>query len=344
MLFIDTKFVNSISHLLRNFKQKKDYEWNFSCPFCGDSKTNTLKARGYVFRRKNDLYYKCHNCQVSTTAGNLIKHLDPNVYNQYVMERYQAGASKYTHHAKLEIEDTTPKFTLHDDLQDDVLKGLRRIDTLPDSHPAKLYVKKRRIPEDKWKLLYFAPKWKTWLNGVKFTYREIKNEHPRLVIPFFNEHGRVFALQGRAFGAEEPRYMTVKLDENAEKIFGLERVDFSRRVYAVEGPLDSLFIPNCIATAGSDFNVPYIKGLQSNLTVVFDNEPRSIEITKLLSKVIDMGYNVCLWSDTIVEKDLNDMVLSGKPPSEILNVINNSTFSGVEAKLRFATWRKCNES
>jgi transcription elongation factor Elf1 len=344
MLFIDTKFVNSVSHLLRNFKQKKDYEWNFSCPYCGDSKTNTLKARGYVFRRKNDLYYHCHNCQISTTVGNLIKQLDPNIYNQYVMERYQAGASKYTHHAKLEIEDTTPKFVAQDELQDDILKGLRRIDTLPGTHPAKLYVKKRRIPEDKWKLLYFCPKWKTWLNSVKFTYPEIKDEHPRLVIPFFNEHGRVFALQGRAFGAEEPRYMTVKLDENVEKIFGLERVDFSRRVYAVEGPLDSLFLPNCIAIAGAGFNTPYIKGLQSNLTVVFDNEPRNKEITKSLSKVIDLGYNVCLWSDTIVEKDINDMVLAGKTPDEILNVINKNTFSGVEAKLRFATWRKCNES
>jgi transcription elongation factor Elf1 len=341
MLYIDTKYINAISHSLRNFKQKKDYEWNFSCPFCGDSKTNKLKARGYVFKRKNDLFYKCHNCQKSTNAGNLIKHVDPNLYKQYVLERFEAGASKYTAHAKLEIEDSKPVFVTEKEMQDDVLSGLRRIDSLPETHPAVGYVKSRLIPKDKWNLLYFAPRWKKWLNDVKFTYTNVEEDHPRLVIPFFNEHGKVIALQGRAFGAEEPRYMTVKLDENNEKLFGLERVNFSRRVYAVEGPIDSLFLSNCIAVAGASFTIPYIKALQSNLTVVFDNEPRNKEIVKSIEKCIDLGYSICLWSDTVRQKDINEMVLAGRSPDEILNDINKNTFSGIEAKLKFATWRKC---
>ena len=39
-------------------------------------------------------------------------------------------------------------------------------------------------------------------------------------------------------------------------------------------------------------------------------------------------------------KDINDMFLSGKSVGEIVEYINTHTFSGMEAKLKFATWRK----
>ena len=44
--------------------------------------------------------------------------------------------------------------------------------------------------------------------------------------------------------------------------------------------------------------------------------------------------------DNIEEKDINDMIKAGKTPDEILNIINTNTFSGMEAKLKFADWRK----
>ena len=65
-LSVESKYIRLLSHRLRNFKQKKDYVWNFSCPICGDSKKNLLKARGYVYSKGNNLfviliYYEvCH--------------------------------------------------------------------------------------------------------------------------------------------------------------------------------------------------------------------------------------------------------------------------------------------
>lgn len=57
-------------------------------------------------------------------------------------------------------------------------------------------------------------------------------------------------FQGRAFGKEQPKYLTIKLDENRQKVYGLERINFQNPVQIVEGPIDSLFIDNCLAAGG----------------------------------------------------------------------------------------------
>jgi transcription elongation factor Elf1 len=337
MLYIDLKYVSQLSSKLRNFKQTNTHTFNFSCPFCGDSKKNKLKARGYVYSNKNDLFYKCHNCGVSTNSGNLIKQVDPYLYEQYVLERYQSTANKSVSHKKIEYPETKPVFA---ELKDETLEGLRRIDTLSPTHPAKLYVQSRLIPEEKFNLLFYCPKWKKYVNSVKYTYTsEEENEHPRLVIPFFNDHGKVFAFQGRAFGDEDPRYMTIKLDDNMERIYGLERVDFSKKVYAVEGPIDSLFIENSIAVAGASFDSHYLRSLLSNLIVVFDNEPRNKELCKQIEKCIDIGYTVSLMPETGY-KDINDLVKAGWDVDKIMNLIDEHTTCGLEAKVRFNQWKK----
>ena len=338
MLYIDAKYASILGSRLRNFKQKKDYLWNYSCPVCGDSSKHKLKARGYIYRKKSDLFVKCHNCGHGTNLGNLIKYVDPVLYDEYVLERYKSGATK--HNAHKDVAAILPEETKVE-LSDSVLDPLTRIDMLADDHPALKYVRDRKIPEDKWDRLYFAPKFKKFTNTVTPKFQEpIEGEHPRLIIPYFNQHGKVFAFQGRAFGDEQPKYYTIKIDETEEKIYGIDRLDFSKRVYVVEGPIDSLFLPNAIAVSGASFDTPYIRGLLTNATIVMDNEPRNKDIVKQLDKYIKLGYNVCMYPDTVREKDINDMVLSGKSPQEIVDVINTNTFHGMEAELKFANWRK----
>jgi transcription elongation factor Elf1 len=337
MLYIDLKYISQLTSKLRNFKQKDPHTFNFSCPFCGDSAKHKTKARGYAYANKNDLFYKCHNCGISTNVGNLIKQVDPYLYDQYVVERYQSGVNKHKSHKTIEYPDTKPVFS---ELKDEILEGLRRIDTLPLDHPARLYVDSRLIPKEKYSLLFYASKWKRYVNGVKYTYTtEKENDHPRLVIPFFNDHGKVFAFQGRAFGNEDPRYMTIKLDDNMERIYGLERIDFSKKIYAVEGPIDSLFLDNSIAVAGASFDCSYMRGLISNLVVVFDNEPRNKELCKQIEKCIDIGYSVSLMPETGY-KDINDLIKAGWTKDKVVETINNNTVSGLEAKVRFNQWKK----
>ena len=94
MSYIDVKYLNLISPMLPLFKKKGDNLWNFRCPYCGGThKSLAQGTEGYVFRRKADLFYKCHNCGAGATLANLIKHVDSKTYDDYILERYRDGGT-----------------------------------------------------------------------------------------------------------------------------------------------------------------------------------------------------------------------------------------------------------
>jgi len=340
MLFIDAKYASMLSPRLRNFKQQKDYLWNFSCPICGDSSKNKLKARGYIYKMKSDLCVKCHNCGYGANLGNFIKQIDTHLYDEYVIERYKAGAVRYNAHK--DISAVLPKEKeVTELLEDEVLTKLQRLDLLDESHPAVQYCVDRKIPKDKFDLIYFCKKFKQWSNSIKFKFANEDNDAPRLVFPFFTPEGKVFAYSGRAFGKEEPKYITIKLDEDKEKIYGMDRVDWSKKVFVVEGQIDSLFLPNCLAVSGASFDLLEIQKVKTNSVLIMDNEPRNKDIVKQLEKYIKAGYTVCMFPETIEQKDINDMILNGgMSVNEIVDTINKNSYTGLNALARFATWRK----
>ena len=318
--------------MLPLFKKKGDNLWNFRCPYCGDSQKSRTKARGFVFRRKADLFFKCHNCSVGATLANLIKYVDSKTYDDYILERYREEGvhrSKNSPVPKPEFKFDAPVF------KKNVFKSLQSISSLASTHPARRLVGERKLSEFS-DDLFLCPSFFKFTNTlVKNKFSSLGGDHPRLMIPFRDEKGEIFAYQGRAFGDEKPKYITIKLDEDADKIFGLDKVDKSKSILVVEGPLDSLFLDNCIAVAGSDFI-----NMEGDITVIYDNEPRNKEINKQIEKTIDQGKSVCLWPDTMVCKDINDMVISGYTKEEIQEIITDNTLSGVAAKLRFAEWRR----
>lgn len=336
MLYVDVKFASILGSRLRNFKQKKDYLWNFSCPVCGDSSKNKLKARSFIYRKLNELFIKCHNCGYGTNLSNFIKYIDPILYDEYALDLYKSGENKYVPDEHKIVIETKPVELL----EDDVLKSIKRIDTLKETHPAVKYLVKRQIPRKFWYLLYFTPKFKKYTNSIKKQFSNLDDDHPRMIIPLFTPAGKCFAFQGRAYDDNLQRYFTIKLDEIQEKIYGLERVDYGKKIYVVEGPLDSLFLPNCIAVSGASFDIPTIQSIKSNVVLIIDNEPRNKDIVKQLGKYIKNGYSVCIFPDTMDGKDINEMILSGNTKEDIIDVINKNTFSGIEAQLKFSEWKK----
>ena len=187
--------------------------------------------------------------------------------------------------------------------------------------------------------MFYAPKFFEWVNKVvPNKFPSLKGDHPRLVIPFFDENSKMFAFQGRAFGNEIPKYITITLDPDRNKIYGLNRLDKTKPVQVVEGPIDSLFLDNCIAVGGADFT----RLEKENTTIIFDNERRNVELLKQIEKTIDLGYKIVLWPDDLQEKDINDMIISGKTKDEVQTIINNNSYQGNMAKIRFTTWRRRN--
>jgi len=322
MVHIDLKYIMLLSPRLEKFKKVRDNLFNFRCPYCGDSQKHRNKARGYFYRKKNDFFYKCHNCGVGTNLAKVIQYIDSELYQDYVLERYKSDAPK-TEPPKFEFE--VPKFKKIDPK----LENLTPINKLNGSHPARQFVESRQIPEEFYNDLFLCSEFFSWAKLSS------KQDHPRLVIPFRDESGEVFAAQGRAFGKETPKYLTIKFDDKP-KIFGLDRVDLSRRFYVVEGPIDSLFVDNCIAVAGADFeHLPFSR---EGMTIVMDNEPRSREIIKRMEKLIDNHHALVIWPDTVTQKDINDMVLAGH--KDVQEIINNNTFSGLTAKAKLSAWKR----
>ena len=90
------------------------------------------------------------------------------------------------------------------------------------------------------------------------------------------------------------------LDDEAPKIYGLDKINKSKPIYIVEGPFDSLFLENSVAMAGSDLD-PRTFGW-SDYIWVYDNEPRNREIVNRISKSIDRGDKVVIWPHNLQQK------------------------------------------
>lgn len=331
--YIDLKFVNSVSYKLEKFSRRGDYLYNFRCPHCGDSKKSKSKARAYIYRVKNDMFFKCHNCSMGQNLANFIKYVDPKLHEEYILERYK-GSAQATPKPKFDFKPPEFKKT-------SILDGLKKISELDQKHPAKLYCVNRQIPEKFFEILFLSEKFMTLVNKVKHnTFKDVTKDYPRLIIPFYDTIGNVIALQGRAFGNEQPKYLTVKTNEEAQKVYGLERINFQRQVFIVEGPIDSLFIDNCLAAGGSDLFLNS-KIPNEQVTYIFDNEPRNKEIVNRMYNVVEKDFNIVIWPEEIQSKDVNEMIMKGMSMSELSDIISNNTFSKLEALTKLSLYKKC---
>jgi len=329
--YTDIKFINEISGRLGQFKKKGDYLFNFRCPYCGDSKKSKTKARAYFYRVKNDMFFKCHNCGEGHSLANFLKFVDSKKYSQYLLERYKGSAPSTP---KPKFDDFKPVFK-----ESNILDGLTPVSELKEDHPVRQYVANRMIPEKYYSKLFLCHKFMAFVNKAKpKTFPHTKGEHPRLIIPFYDTDGKVFAFQGRAFGKEQPKYLTIKLDENKQKVYGLERVNLQEKILIVEGPIDSLFLKNCLAAAGADLT---LRVEPDNVTYIFDNEPRNKEIIKRMYDVIEKDYNIVIWPDHIQSKDVNEMIVNGMTKIELQSIISSNTYSRLEALTKLSYYKKC---
>ena len=321
MDFVDVKYINLISHRFQKFKKVKNNLYNFRCPICGDSQRNKSKARGYLYQVKNNTNFKCHNCGLNISFNNFLKQIDPNVYKQYTFEKFKEGNSgKNFVVEEPKFKFDTPQFKPKLDLP----KASENADALE-------YLKNRKLNPNKF---YYTDKFKSWINSIKKVFDDTIKDEPRIIIPLFYQNTLV-GVQGRALNSNKIKYITIMFDDDAPKIYGLDEVQKTQTTYITEGPFDSTFIPNSIAMCGADGDVA--KWGISDRVWIYDNEPRNKDIVSRISKCISDGEKVVIWPSSINEKDINDMVLSGL---DVKSVIELNTYSGLEAKLKFTTWKK----
>ena len=142
-------------------------------------------------------------------------------------------------------------------------------------------------------------------------------------------------FQGRSLGPNSVKYITIMINDDAPKIYGLDKVNETKPIYIIEGPFDSTLVENSVAMCGSDIDIRTFGW--SDYIWVYDNEPRNREIVNRISKTIDRGDKVIIWPNEITQKDINDMVLGGH---DVLSVLESNVYSGLKAMIKFNKWKK----
>ena len=329
MDYIDVKYINLISSRLQKFKKVKPHLYNFRCPICGDSQKQKNKARGYLYRVKNNTNYKCHNCGISVSFNNFLKSVDSETHKEYVFEKFKEGktgknfVTERPEDIFSKVETSKPKFETKVKID---LPSAFNVDV------SKKYLEDRAIFNGEF---YYAENFKEFVNSIKpYSFENTKYGEERIVIPLYYEK-KLIGVQGRALSTNPIKYLTIMMDEEAPKIYGYDEIRKDAPVFITEGPFDSTFIPNAIAMCGADVDVSGC-GI-SNPIWVYDNEPRNREIVNRIARTIDRGDSLVIWPSIVREKDLNDMVLAGR---DVKNIVESNIYSGLEAKLKFTTWKK----
>ena len=329
MDYIDVKYINLISSRLLKFKKVKPTLFNFRCPICGDSQKNKNKARGYLYSVKNNTNFKCHNCGISISFNSFLKELDSDTYNQYVFEKFKDGktgknfVTEKPEEIFNQLKPSKPEFKK---------KVKINLPKAFDVDKSKNYLESRAIYNGEF---YYAKNFKEFVNSIKpRTFDSIQYGEDRVIIPLIKDN-KLIGIQGRALSSNPIKYLTIMLEEDEPKIYGYDSIDKKLPVYVVEGPFDSTFLDNSVALCGSDGDVGCLEG--SDLIFVYDNEPRNQEIVHRIGDTIDRGYKVVIWPSPIRDKDINDMILSGH---NVQDIVKSNTYQGLQAKLKFTTWKK----
>ena len=329
MDYVDGKFINEISSRLQKFKKVKPNLYNFRCNICGDSKKHKNKARAYFYQVKNNTNFKCHNCGASLSFNNWLKDFDGPAHKRYTFEKFKEG-----HTGKGFVAEAPEEIFSRLGSSKPVFKNKVTLDLLGafDVDKSKSYLHRRGIFDGEF---YYAENFQEFINSLlPNTFKDIKYGEERIVIPLVRD-GQLIGLQGRALSSNPIKYLTIMLEEDAPKIYGLDNINKELPVYVVEGPFDSTFLDNSVALCGSDGEVGDLE--RDLLVFVYDNEPRNKEIVRRIGDCIARGERVVIWPSNILQKDINDMVLAGH---NVKDLVRCNTYNGLEAKLKFTTWKK----
>ena len=336
--FIDKKYINLVSGQLSLFKWKSSTLANCRCPICGDSQKNKTKCRGYFYEKKNAFFYRCHNCGYGSSVKNFLDKVAPSLLQEYQVETFNEKFGGRKKREKKEIEsmnfkpfvDGKPGFVRY-----------TKLSSLNEDHVCKKFVIDRKIPEDWYDKLYYTEDFNTFAKKLINKDANYPKDE-RLVIPFLDENGDMYAAQGRKLeDNDNAKYYTVK-PKNLDKLwFNQHGVDTEKTVIVVEGPIDSMFLSNSVAMVGAGAITNLPEFLQNkDVIYALDNEPRNSQIVSFYENIIKANAKICIWPPNIFQKDINEIILSGMSSAEVENLIHQNSYRGLEAKIKMKDWKK----
>lgn len=348
--YFDKQFIQQhLSNRLELFTWSREWLGNFRCCLCGDSKKRLNMKRGFFYRclESDTMRFKCHNCQEASgwSLGAWLSIYDKTLQQQYNFENFKDGDNHTTGYnlekaPKQKVVHVRQHSLVKDDsvsIPKELLLHSVRLSDLPPDHLAVKYILGRKIPKRALERLLYVDDFNEFSMSLDTHDMEVAEKAPkdaRIVIPFLNRNGDDFVcFQGRALDKDAYiRYFTIKKYESSEKIFGLDTLKPSKTKLVVEGPLDSLFLPNCVATADSNL----LKYSNGDIYIP-DNQYHNKEICKGIEDIIRSGKRICLFPKEYSEfKDINEFIEGGVSIKDLLGIIANNTFKGLKAKHRWS--------
>lgn len=269
------------------------------CFVCNDSK-NKSKRRGYFLKgnRKHDHWtYVCHNDSCDAQDGmdvkKYLKNYFPDIYEEFRKEAYLNNYFNDEVSTNHKFDYKEPEKVESDDVKhfSNILKGSSELFTL-----ALDYCKFRKIPEEIYSKFFVA-------TGGVF--------QGRLVIPFYDNFGKIYYYTARTLIGSTPKYLNRRFGD--KKIYNIFGIDKSLPVIVLEGPIDSMFVKNSIAIVGlkmSEESLEEIKDLKRYFILDNDKGGRKNSLKWLQKEEYVFNWKKFL-NDLKLDgvKDINDLVL-----------------------------------
>ena len=290
-------------------------QYNLRCPICGGSKSDTRSRNTHVYFSEGIFKYHCFQgrCIKNMPFSSFLKEHFPHVWQNLIsyalVKRRPAADIKRDEEIKNHFYSGMSYFD----------KG--ELIPITSGHPTAIEgmveVQRRRIPKKYWSEWFVAirsQEYSKMLGGKGNTFAE------RIIIPFYKRGGGWSYFQGRDITGKHPaKYLN---PEKEREIYRIEQVNWSRRFYITEGPIDSCFIDNAMATGGSaGFKqlVTVDKFIANKRNAVFITDNFIVDPTGAADrkKLMRMGYATFDWSkveNSSEYKDINDLVMSGTVP------------------------------
>lgn len=273
------------------------------CPICQDK-----KKRAYILKNnpkdRGRWVFTCFNggCVANDAikATNFLKIYFPGLYEDYRKEVFSLRKWNREHLDTYVPKQSTPepeekKINEKNDTKHfiPINKGVG-----PLFDKAREYCKGRKIPTDIWN------KWFVSTGG---------RYEGRLIIPFYDNDGLIYYYQGRTLIGQEPKYLN-RRTVTTKEIYNIHNIDRSKPVMVTEGPIDSMFLENAIATLGVKHSEKILLDLSElKCYYVFDNDKDG---RRCASSYLEDEKWVFNWdkflreSDCAIKpKDINDYIL-----------------------------------
>lgn len=330
---IDDLFIHEISNNLQGFK-KSNKNYNFRCPYCGDSAKNIRKQRGWLIDYKGATFFKCFNCGMSASFSTFLKYIDENTYKRYLIYKHQNKSNETNENSGADKSFTNSNITYNDFIKNENIVCCNKL------NDGMIYLRNRK--NQALDRFFYTSDYGNLLKSLNLKdYDHEWNRHePRLVIPHWTRDKNLAFLQFRNLDKNAKlRYKTYRVLPDAPKIWGLDKVDWNKPVYICEGAIDASFINNGIAMSGADVDIAhsYINNYKDNLYFILDNEPYNKEICERYKKLYEGGYKVFIWP-SVDTKDINDYFVKYNNVNIFTDI--NNYYKGLKLKLELAKWIK----